>query len=558
MFDFKNIVIKHRDDDKGIKAYSFVGIKRNDEEQLEFWLPHGFDAFPVDDTEELKNFFFKMYRTFRKYLERKKANAQEKDMDSEPEEKEFTTDRDGLHEEEKGFSLTTRSENSPLQYAKINALEKVLDGYDELRIMAMENKHRRTEEIDYSHIHRYLHHAVYLEDDVLYIDEMSIPKPVLSRNSPPIVELFCFIYAEVKRELEEETPENVYELAELFKAKHFAPNTTLFGSESVFVTNTLKEELAEIDNRTAYKDEDYWHFYEAIEAFLYFEQHVGNIAGVYFGLNNFYDVWEDLCQCYVLYNNYKHQLFNRENVLFADLKGRLVNFKEKANPFELKLNPNKKDYKPRYLKPDLVVEELIRENDLYELNDVHVKGKGKLQGKKWAFIKTKDHDAPNLIEVCTEIYNYYKKNCEEVGIEGKGHFKSDKSKDDFVSYVKKIIRENITYFIIDYKYLRSLDIKNYNSRSIDSEEKNKLKVDIQKQLIYEWTVQKNYKTLNTKSEFWLPAYNSEKTKFKLSFDEISPDFSESCIEVYLVNFKKLQDFYLTKHIPLKDDKLPKA
>ena len=131
MFNLKNIDFIKSDEQHGRKAYSFVGLKRKqNSERLEFWLPLGFDTF--DETfERSKKFFFKMYRTFQVYRERKLNKLTEEER---------TTDRDGVFEFENGFSFVNKNNEQVVFYGKLNALDKILDGFDELRISSLGKK----------------------------------------------------------------------------------------------------------------------------------------------------------------------------------------------------------------------------------------------------------------------------------------------------------------------------------------------------------------------------------------------------------------------------------
>ena len=195
MFDLSKIDFKRTDEEHGRRHYSFVGIQRSQSnpDRLEFWLPLGFDDFnPNNDYETTKSFFFKMYHTFKVYLSRKVEGLNEEER---------KTDRDGIYELENGFSFVNQNQEQTVFYGKLNALDKILEGYDELKISSLEKKQVRTTDIDYSKIHCYLHQATYLENDVIYLDEMTIAKNVLVQSSPPILQLFSFIYTEIKKEL---------------------------------------------------------------------------------------------------------------------------------------------------------------------------------------------------------------------------------------------------------------------------------------------------------------------------------------------------------------------
>ncbi len=140
---------------------------------------------------------------------------------------EIKSDRDGIIENENGFSFINENNEQVVFYGKLNSLDKIIEGYDELRISSLEKRQRRSPEIDYSKIHRYMHQAIYLDDNVIYIDEMNIPKNILVKESPPILQLFCFIYTEIKRELEE--LENISDrAAELVWRRYICRNRRYF------------------------------------------------------------------------------------------------------------------------------------------------------------------------------------------------------------------------------------------------------------------------------------------------------------------------------------------
>jgi hypothetical protein len=555
MFDLSNIDFIKSDVQHGIKSYSFVGLKRKENsERLEFWLPLGFDDFN-ETFEKSKSFFFKMYRTFQVYRERKLRQLTEEER---------TTDRDGVFEFENGFSFTNENNEQVIFYGKLNALDKILEGYDELRISSLVKKFVRSSEIDYSRINKYMHQAIYLDDDVIYLDEMTIAKNTLQQESPPIVQLFCFIYSEIKKELEEQDslPNKAYELAETFKINYLQPVSSLFDEDTFADTILiLKGVFEDIDNKTPYKDEDFWHFYEAIEAFLFGERKDDN-DGVYFGVNNFYDIWEDMCQNYVLSDP-----MYLSDILFADIKGRLMTRKDlglspdfKITPFKMEIN---KGFKPRYLKPDLVL--LNTENANRNLDgNFEISKINKLQYENYKVVFS-DYFRNKFPEIYNTYLKYLKLNTKYQQTflpddEWISHF----HKDNFLQEVKdllnkieliNLIDKNISLLrdfiitIIDYKYMRQSDYTNYNPNSFvindAGENETKIKDDIQKQLIYEWAVQQNVKNSKTESEFWIPFF-SEDLDFENSKRVIhtNPSFAESQIKVVKINFRILQDKYV--------------
>jgi len=562
MFDLKNIDFIKTDLQRGRKSYSFVGLKRKEEsEKLEFWLPLGFDTFETDinnstSFDRIKNFFFKMYRTFHTYRERKLNQLTEEEK---------TKDRDGVFEFENGFSFINENKEQVVFYGKLNALDKILEGYDELRISSLEKKQVRSHEIDYSKIHKYMHQAIYLDDDVIYLDEMNIAKNVLIQDSPPIIQLFCFIYTEIKKELEEldSVPDRAFELTEKFKDIYLQPDSSLFAEETFANTiNILKNVFDEIDSKTTYKDEDFWHFYEAIEAFLMGERFEDD-KGVYFGINNFYDIWEDMCQSYILSNSdYLPQ------VLFADVKGKLATRKELGLQPELEINPFKmeinKGFTPRFLKPDLVYLQTIdlggNDSVLSRLFITEKINVGNYTNYKVNFteIALKYESIKHIYQSYLEKNNkYIEKNRDEYFANILGiHYENFVR--DILLEIKRLQDVNILNFmvtglasseikIIDYKYMRQSDYQMYNPNAIDEKGENKIKKDIHKQLIYEWTVQQNFQHSETISEFWIPYYTDELDFETLKLDITnfaSNEFKQSQIKVVKVNFKTLQENYV--------------
>ncbi len=554
MFDLKNIDVIKTDEEHGIRSYSFVGLKRKDNSsRLEFWLPIGFTDFDPS-FENVKKFFFKMYRTFQVYRERK-LNTLEREW--------RTTDRDGVFEFENGFSFINEADEQVVFYGKLNSLNKILEGYDELRISALEKKSLHSHEIDYSQIHRYMHRAYYLEDDIIYLDEMTIPKSILVQDSPSIVQLFCFIYTEIKIELEEtdSVSNKAFELAEKFKDDFLEPSSSLFNEESFSSTiDTLRIIFEDISDKTTYKDEDFWHFYEAVEAFLFGEKS-DDSNGIYFGINNFYDIWEDMCQSYMLSNDEYLQ-----QIMFADAKGKLLTRKDlgiiphmNINPFTVKINHATR---PRYLRPDLVYLDTIDYSNEKLLDKIFTATPETFELNGKSFRKHQIVFKPNIIQNYPEIHTIYL----EYLSQNESYLKNGKKPyyerildKHYESFVADII--NCAYRadafsalehglvesvinVIDYKYMRLSDYIKYNPDSVNEFGENKIKDDIHKQLIYEWAIQNNIIGSNTKSEFWIPFYSENISIFKQIALFTNPHFATSQIDVVQINFNLLQEKYV--------------
>lgn len=552
MFDLNNIRFIKNDEEHGRRNYSFVGIQRSrqDDEQLEFWLPLGFKDFDEKNFDQVKGFFFKMYRTFKTYLQKKQDELNEEDI---------TIDRDGIIEKENGFSFINENKEQVVFYGKLNSIEKIIEGYDELRISALEKKQVRSHEIDYSKLHRYLHQAIYLEDDVIYLDEMNIAKNVIVKSSPPILQLFCFIYTEIKTELEEtETiPTKAIELADQFKEEQLQPDSKLFGEKTFTETlDILRAKLDEIDIETTYKDEDYWHFYEAIEAFLYGERHEDN-EGIYWGFSSFYDVWEDMCLTYIT-NSHEYE----PTILFADTGNFLWNKQNLPNnPFELGLN----DFdQKRILKPDLV---LLQEID-YQGEQVldHIYSATEIEVFSFVnysiYFKNFDKIRRYYPELLDKYNEYLYKNPKFAQFEDVKHknireldytdFKREMLSQIYRYDIFDLLRREdnwvkLSIRIIDYKYMRVSDYSRYSPFYIDENGENKVKEDIHKQLVYEWTVQQNW-SAKTKSEFWIPFFSSDPSVFEQVEAINNSYFNQSQIKVVKINFKALQEFYIKQEL----------
>lgn len=539
MFDLSKIDFIRTDEQHGRRHYSFVGIQRSqsNSERLEFWLPLGFDDFnPNEDYKTTKSFFFKMYRTFKVYLSRKVEGLNEEER---------KTDRDGIYELENGFSFVNQNQEQTVFYGKLNALDKILEGYDELKISSLEKKQVRTTDIDYSKIHRYLHQAIYLENDVIYLDEMTIAKNVLVQSSPPILQLFSFIYTEIKKELGEldSVTDKAFELSETFKEHHLQPDSSLFDEFTFAETlQMLRIQLEDIESQTVYKDEDFWHFYDAVESFLYGEK-ADDTDGTFWGISNFYDVWEDMCQTYVLQSSLYSQ------VLFADINGKLWVRKGIKNiPFYLRLN----DIPPlRELRPDLVylnlinfggesiIEKLYRKESLFNVNT----------NREWGYRIIFSQLPKPIFDRCKQILDthlaqgpIYGANYESLKNSLLRYVYNDLNYADFID--TKLA--DIGIKVVDYKYMKELDYRLYDHLSVDEKGKNKIKDDIHKQLIYEWAIQQNFESTQTESEFWIPYY-SDNIDFEVSkivLDTPSPDFKRSQIKVCKINFNILQEHYV--------------
>ena len=366
MFNFKTLKLTKRCDSESTN--SFVGIRRNENGEVEFRLPHGFDDFPENDFEATKDLFFKMYRTFKKF---ERDNWRPNILDTR------SAGKDQVQKEKDGYRFKNKEENDVVLYSKIALIENLLEVYRDLALDQMERRIGADEKVDYSKIDRYLDRAIYLPNDVIYIDEMDLPRQTLRYESTTLIDLFCFIVCELQNELEQDIEPRVQELAHRFSEQHLSHEESLFNEETFETTIcTLKNVLDEIDKRTAYKDEDYWRLYEAIEMFLYGELDMYNPHenGIYWGIKDFSSVWEDMCAtwAFATYDNNSilyadtNIVFNGKSVANAKSAGYFPIYKKEdfVDPFFIEFRGKK-----RWMRPDFISGNFEQDAVLFEMSD---------------------------------------------------------------------------------------------------------------------------------------------------------------------------------------------
>lgn len=564
MFDLKQLKVvnrpRYQDSSEEEKKQCFVGIRKNPhDDSLEFCLPKGFERFPSNDFIEIKKLFFRTYKTYRKYFEEKKHLSNNHSLD-------------GFSEFDRGYKLEIKDENS-ITYSKLNVFDSILDAYNELQILTLQNKLAKSSDINYSRIDKYLHRGIFLEDDTVFIDSMDVPKKVIDLDSPTLVQMFCFIYNEIKLALEETIDSyRTKSLSQDFKEKYLSQESSLFEQETFRETlTTLKDILDDIDKFTGYKDEDYWHFFDAIYTFLYGENEYDNLGDdMVWGCDNFAFIWEEMCYNYAL-----KEEFSINNILFADRFGKFFLYNGFRNPFIIQLNGNF----PRYLRPDLViVDESPNEwkSSIYEflnnfntddfyiddlidytfnfLKDVFIVERVEIPYTEFVNLRliptNPEHTFNDIWDIYQEFVSRNPKVIKEPNI---AYFRNvaDKHVMEFVKKVLLKISEFKTshlinrkpfifdFTVIDYKYV---DEALFKSQHLIDERK----FDIKKQLVYEMALQSGYDTIKTKSEFWIPGYFVEKqvdevctevdgTNYLLTVNEIS---------VMKLDFIYLQELYL--------------
>lgn len=567
MFDLQELKVRAsyvgEDATREERLQNFVGIRRNSRtNNLEFCLPKGFEAFPKNNFDSLKQMFFRTYKTYRKFFEEKKQLSENKSFD-------------GFSEFEGGYQLIGKDDQIAT-YSKLNVFDSILDAYNELQILTLQSKLSRSSEINYSKIEKYLHRGIYLEDDAVFIDEMEIPKKIIDLDSPTLVQMFCYIYIEIKNALEETIESHrTKSLAQEFKEKYLSQNSSLFDQETFSETLTvLKDTLDDIEKFTPYKDEDYWHFFQAIYTFLYGENDYDNTAdGAVWGLDNFSLIWEELC-----FNYAKEEEYTINKILFADRFGRFSSYNGFRNPFIIQINGGH----PRYLRPDLVVidespsdwhtkileflEQLESDspddfNKLVEftlgfLRDIFSIEAIPIPHTEFVNLKLTPRIANHSYQDLVAIYNrFVEKNPGVLRHPDRINYRNvaEIHKREFVeALLLKLVEYKtdqlinrkpllFTFTVIDYKYVAEPLFRSY---SLIPERQH----DVKKQIVYEMALQSGYETSRTKSQFWIPGYfqneNDGEIDVWAKVDYLNSTLVDNGIEVLKLNFQYLQSLYI--------------
>ena len=548
MFNFKTLKLTKRCDSESTN--SFVGIRRNTNGEVEFRLPHGFDDFPENDFDATKDLFFKMYRTFKKF----ERDSTREIVDPR------SNGKDQIQKEKDGYRFKNKEDNEVVLYSKIALIENLLDVYRDLALDQMERRIGADEKVDYSKIDRYLDRAIYLDKHVIYIDEMDLPRQTLRYESTTLIDLFCFIVSELQNELEQDIEPRVQELAHRFSEQHLSHEESLFNEETFETTiRTLKGVLDDINKRTAYKDEDYWRLYEAIETFLYGELDMDNPheLGTFWGISNFSSIWEDMCATWSFINHYRSG-----GILYADTNIKFNN-QYVANTY---YNKNVKIYKhvnfedpfciqfrgkKRWMRPDLIY--LSPDGGKQLFDDVmkiiiHDGGDHGL---------TVDFDVKLIDKNWKGIYTMFCSNLKKSKfLRGGMRVLKDNSFKNYskteLEKQKKLIQNTqgsqilaSMIYLLDWKYM---------DKNCFIENNEKVQRDLIKQLCYEFTLRK-VTTSFTKIEnnFVIPWFFTQDLEKKLD-DNVGEHIDDKIlnsrlqyngVRVSKMNFLEIQQIYLT-------------
>ncbi len=346
MINFKSLQVVVND------KYSFVGIHKQDD-LLQFCLPRGFieQDYTFSHKQDLFFLFYKILHVFKGiciekgYLDNSSVK-----------------DRDGVVRSDSGSSIQSEEEISEnIFYSKLDIIGKLLDAYDEPKILALAYRLGITDKFDVSKIHRHLHQAIFLPNNAAYVDQMTLPKRVIQFESTDIVTMYCYLFCEVKLKLKENVSSEILSLAERFRQKYLGSEDSIFDEQTYEqVLDILKDAFETIDHNTPIKDADFWQYYEAIELFLYGDLNQAE-NGEIWGISNFHTVWESMCLTYLAQNT------NPSFLLNLDTRYVSQNFSVKILLLPKVINLSKEVFKinTSYLRPDAVQISVIDMIDSY-------------------------------------------------------------------------------------------------------------------------------------------------------------------------------------------------
>ncbi|MBO3461484.1 LlaJI family restriction endonuclease [Aetokthonos hydrillicola Thurmond2011] len=516
MINFYNLKLLKIKDPKD----NFVGIRKSKSgNSFEFCLPNGFQDFPENDFDQVRELFFKMYRTFRKF--ERDNESSKRFQKNKPK---YQQEQDQTTLSSKGISIQTEDGEICVLYSKIKMIEKVLEAYDNLTLQSIQKKVKRSHDIDYSQIHRYLDRAVYSDSDTIYVDLMDLPRPTVRYESTDLVHLYCYILDEIVQQLHGDVPDiikvhsqDINFLAQHFKDDYLTYNQSIFDKDTFIETIIiLKEALDNIDKNTYYKDDDYWGIYEAVETFLYGELNPKDNDGYFWGIQGFSLIWEDMCHTYFFTKN-------RDAICFADTdiplkeyqnSGRKEEEKNRVGNFQL---PTKDD-----------------------------------NGNSWIY------QTPSHIPYPKQegFFGWDELLCIEFDPQPGCLVYSDRNLDDFHKrdrtkamrrfprpdlLLKYNSEDSYNLYIIDYKDIAS-DFYDKNLSRHPEQVDEKYRFDLIKQLTYELALQQINKVNVSENWFFIP-YFYDKT-FKQNF---KTEINIKGIKIVKANFSFIQEVYLLEN-----------
>jgi hypothetical protein len=327
----------------------------------------------------------------------------------------------------------------------------------------------------------------------------------------------------------------------------------LFNEETFEITlSTLKDILGDIDKLTAYKDDDYWRLYEAIETFLYGELDMESPHedGTFWGISNFSSVWEDMCSTYafatfnVVYAD-TNIIFNGQRVANSRSAGHFPIFKKAdfIDPFYIEFRGKK-----RWMRPDLV--HTISSDEAENSTD-------------WVFTKaiqivikrdngvTVDFEVKLMDKKIIAMYQFFCSNLKKAKTQGsrvvgESSFRTypkseiEKQKNRIIDvYSRTYSKLSNTFRLLDWKYMDA---------DCFIQDNKKVQTDTTKQLCYEFALRRLKLDSYFNSQFVIPWFHEEAND---DIGELMDDATlhhrlrDNKLEVFKANFSKIQTAYLS-------------
>lgn len=568
MFNFEDLDIQRDTND----IYnSFVGIRENIEtNRMTFYLPKGFEELEVD-YDNIKKLFFSMYKTFKRF-EIDNASYFDKMLDKEGRNRDNTSSRDS-----KGYSFSNEEgDNELLFYSKIDIIDNFFKIHKDLDIDSIVQKFGYTENIDYSNIEILLNEGVFLKNNAIFVSNNTSEKNVIESSISGLVELYCYIYKELLIELGNEISPIISEVANNFSYKYLTSLQSLFDKDTYELTIlVLKDRLDIIDRNTAYKDCLYYDIHEVIEQFLYGQLSSNDNNGHFWGINNFSYIWEDMCNSFVLSDSSRKIIYcdsslKVDNILSIHKNLQRTRFgghsvyidKDFTNNFSIELDGHK-----RWMRPDIIftnkdsssVLDTLSKNKLlsFKIDRLTNKSSDLVEKINIAIKFEKNHDSSDTeILLAKKIFEYFKDSFSELKyignylyIKSRGHkLKIINSSFIELSNISKEVVDDIykkaeekgrddNVYIVDWKYVPS---------SFFNKNTEKLKVDIIKQLTYEFCIRQSQEINNELiSQFCIPKYCNSNN---LVIEENQLPIADTNIQIINLNFGLIQKEYITKEI----------
>lgn len=481
-----------------------VGIGVNENNKSTFYLPIGYTITADEEKQALekKQAFFELYRLFKAYVAKNKLDPV----------KDIRSSQNGTVAKNDGYKLAVKDDDSEtMLYTKVNFLDTIIDAFDPYAIQNIANRKLYSEEFELEDALNHLDDAVFMPNHAFMVDQAIVDKKQLVIEASELAQMFCFIFCDVKTQLQEEDQIDAQYryLADLFKELHLFPQASLFEQDSFEQVKTiLKDRLELIDHHTPIKDDEYWKLRDAIYAFLYGEP-VKGLSDTYWGIKNFWPIWEDLCLEAVAKSKLKGKVWladTKRDDLFEytkEIDGKCMFYREEdTDNYPFKISFADKD---KYIYPDLIFN-----LNIFYTNDTQVGGNDNYQ-------------------IC---YDY---SCKSSGTE------TQKSISFFHSLEFSTTMKGYCRFSTMSRTARDVKYKLISSSMllIDFKYKDKASPrDIVKQRLY---------LLSTKqfsaAEFWLPSSGEDDNSTPLSLDDFK-DNTRKDARTRKINIKNLVHFYI--------------